>query len=608
MPSRFGVKDALMLLAMLALAALVWASMVQSDRAWNRVLALESSIDELNNRIAAMTLAPLEATAPEVPWARDGVPITYPKRGVEFVTPPGHPSGEFVEVLEGAPRTITPYVYADSFAERVLEDRVTQALADFDPDTTELRGVLASAWQMDPDGLWLRVKIDPRARFSDGEPVTAGDVIYTFDEILNNPLVNAPRFRGTFDAIESVREVTETSVEFTFREPMFNNLTLALRFPILPAHVYERYTPEQLNSSTALAFGSGPYRVADTSWSPGSASDLVLERNENYWASPPAFEQVRFPVITDSAARYTAYKDGAINMYRPSPAQFAELMNAIPIHAVEVKPFGLEWQVYSSGYTYIAWRCGERNGSLTPFADARVRRAMTLLLDRDRVLRDFYNDLGTVSTGPFSPVTPQSDGTITPHPFDVDGAMVLLAQAGWQDRDGDGYLENDEGVPFTFEFTYPRGSSSSPKIASYLKDQCASVGIRMEERVLDFAVFLEARDSGDFDALTLAQGVGFPETDPQPSWHSESEGNFTGFSSERADELIERGRRELDDENRMAIWHELHRVIHEEQPCTFLIDRAELRFVAPGYPGIRATATGLDFSRPFAVNTEPASP
>jgi len=119
----------------------------------------------------------------------------------------------------------------------------------------------------------------------------------------------------------------------------------------------------------------------------------------------------------------------------------------------------------------------------------------------------------------------------------------------------------------------------------------------MEERVLDFSVFLEARRTGDFDALSLAQGVGFPETDPYPQWHSDSidgGGNFVRWSNARADELIERGRRALDRGARMDTWHELHRVIQESQPFTFLVDRAQLRLVSERMEGVRAGVTGLD--------------
>jgi len=225
-----------------------------------------------------------------------------------------------------------------------------------------------------------------------------------------------------------------------------------------------------------------------------------------------------------------------------------------------------------------------------------------MLLDRDRILRDFYRNLGTVSTGPFSPVTPQSHPGITPIPFDMEGAKRLFAQAGWRDRDGDGILENPEGEPFEFEFTYPQGSSSSPRIAKYVKDQCATVGIRMTERVVDRAVFFEALSTGDFDAITLAQSLGFPESDPHPAWHSDSirdGANISRWQDNIADTLIERGRRTMDATERAVLWHELHRMIHEAQPFTFLVDRAELMLVSKDLRGADPSAAGLDLRNAF---------
>ncbi len=603
MRSRFGVKDAIVILAVLALAAIALTSMVQSDRLWDRTRSLESRLTAIESRLAQLAsgggATPDEAGAP---WARDGAPSTTPERlasAIPFGEGEHDHSRELVVALEGEPRTLTPYVFTDSFALRVLEGNILESLGGFDPETTELRGVLADAWQMDPAGLWLRVRIDGGARFSDGTPVTSDDVVFTFNEILTNPLVNAPRFRETFASIRSVERVNARAVEFTFAEPMFNNLTLALRFPILPKHIYEAFTPEQLNRSTGLAVGSGPYRFAsatpESQWTPGTGADVVLERNESYWGGRPRLASIRYRVMTDAASRLRAITEGEAHIARLSPTQFES------VSADETFPGrAVSWRTYESGYTYIAWRCAERDGRLTPFHDERVRRAMTMLLDRGHIAQVFYRGTGFVSAGPFSSVTPQGSPAILPHPHSPGDAIDLLAQAGWQDRDGDGTLEDPEGRPFVFEFTYPQGSSTSPKIAGALKDACASVGIRMEERVLDFAVFLEARASGDFDALTLAQGVGFPETDPYPQWHSgsiETGGNFVGWSDRAADELIERGRRTLDEGERMEIWHELRTVIHESQPFTFLVDRTQLRAISDLVDGVRATATGLDLRR-----------
>jgi len=376
-----------MTLAMLALAAIVALSMHQADRLWDRTTALESRIEELRSQLARATAAGTTSNEAqdaellgEAEW-REGVSVTTPPRAhisAPATDDPGYArGGELVEILNAEPRTITPYVYVDSQAERVLEGNITESLGEFDPHTTELRGLLAEAWQLDPAGNWLRVKIDPRARFSDGSSVTSRDVLVTFNGVLMNPLVNAMRYREVFDAIERVEAVTDHVVEFTFREPMFNNLTLALRFPILPAHAYERFTPEQLNASTGLAIGSGPYRLRDASlgaqWAPGTGEDIVLVRNESYWrGSTPSFDTKRFRVITDRAARIVALKNGEAHIVSPSPTQFEAVRDD--------ESFGaraLAWPTFASGYTYIAWQCSERGGQaerLTPFHDARVRR------------------------------------------------------------------------------------------------------------------------------------------------------------------------------------------------------------------------------------------
>jgi peptide/nickel transport system substrate-binding protein len=328
-------------------------------------------------------------------------------------------------------------------------------------------------------------------------------------------------------------------------------------------------------------------------WTPGN--DLVLVRNENYWRQKPPIARQRFTVITDDVARLTNYMNGLGTMVRASPEAF-RTKSEDPEFAK--KNHTLEWTNMRSGFGFTAWNCGPRNGKLTPFHDKRVRLAMTCLLDRDRILRDFYYGYGQVATSPFPPRSPMNNPDIKPWPYDMDKARQLLAEAGWIDRDGDGILENDKGEEFEFEYTLAEGGTVSPKIAKYLKDQCAKVGIRMVERVVDWSIYSDILDNRDFDALTMMWSQSLPESDPYQLWDSESiknrGDNFVQYSNPEADRLIEEGRRELDDDKRMKIWHKLHEVLHEDQPYTFDINAPYFRFVRGTVSNVHTYPIGLD--------------
>ncbi len=534
-------------------------------------------------------------------WARpDGGPVVWAKPQQLAAPPYDMPGfaegGTFVEIFEGQPPTITAYRYMDVYGGRVI-DQVCEPLGSYDPVTLKMEGLLAEAWQYDRGGMWLRAKIRDGARFSDGQPVTAEDVRFTLHDFIFNMEIDAERFRGTYSGIARVEPLSERVVEFTFKEKRFDNLDQAFLFPILPKHVYSRFTPSQINSSTGLLVGSGPYQLAtmdvNNQWAP--PQDVVLIRNEQYWGVRPQFDRMRFRAIIDPLARITAYTNGNADMVRPNADQFRLKLDE---PGFTDRHHALNWANMRSGYAFIAWQCGERNGKLRPFHDKRVRLAMTHLIDRDRVLRDIYKGIGMVATGPFNPTTPQADPAIRPWPYDVRRAQQLLTEAGWADRNGDGVLENAAGEPFEFEFVFSTGSEAVERMARYVREQCASVGIRCSLKPTDWSVFVTLQKDRDFDAITMAWSQTAPEADPNQIWHSSSikdrGDNFIQWSSPEADRLIEEGRRDVDDAKRMEVWRRLHRHFHEEQPYTFMLNLTWLRFVNKRVENVNTYPKGLE--------------
>ncbi|MCC6659478.1 MAG: hypothetical protein IT437_01195 [Phycisphaerales bacterium] len=671
MQSRFGLKDFVLLLAIIAVGVIGILGWRQNDRVWEKTLVLTDKVNQvaaaqreqpasggrgaeaverlsgeqarqnqavlaevarLSSRVEALAGAPRvgaplgEATKPPSPppatvggpapevtaapatvadqhdesWARPGVPVTRAEP-LHLARPPqamdGYaPGGTFVEVFEGQPRTLTPYRYADVYGQRVV-DQVCESLGAYDPQTLKMEGVLADAWQYDPDGMWLRVHINPRAVFSDGTPVTAEDARWTYQDFLYNPEIEADRFRGTYTAVDKIEVLSDRALEYTFKEKRFDSFDQVFGYPIIPKHFYSQFTPRQINEGAGLVMGSGPYRLErldpSNQWAP--PQDVVLVRNERFWGPPPSMDRLRYRTIQDSLARLTDYTNGKSDMIRPSTDQFRLKVDE---PGFTNTTHALNWVNMRSGYSFIAWQCGERNGKLRPFHDRRVRMAMTHLIDRQRVSRDIYKNLYTIATGPFSPSTEQADPDIKPWPYDVDKAKQLLEEAGWKDRDNDGILENEQGERFEFEFVFATGSESTERLVAYIKDQCASVGIKCTPRPTDWSIFQTLLQNRDFDAITFAWSQSAPESDPNQIWHSsqiQNQGdNFIQWNSPEADRLIEAGRRETDHDKRMLVWHELHRLFHEEQPYTFMLNLSWLRFVNTRIENVNTYKTGIE--------------
>jgi len=194
----------------------------------------------------------------------------------------------------------------------------------------------------------------------------------------------------------------------------------------------------------------------------------------------------------------------------------------------------------------------------------------------------------------------------------VAKAEALLKEAGWEDRDGDGKLEDKFGSPMKFQYTYASGGEIAERVARFVKDAYLAIGIEVEIRPVEWAVYTDLLKTRDFDAITLGWGASAPESDPIQIFHSSSiknQGdNFAQWNSPDADRLIDAGRRELNFDKRMAIWRELEAVIHREQPYTFVRVPPWLRFAATDLGNVVAYPKGLEPTEYFRGSASTPAP
>ena len=608
MNNRFGFKDFIQIVLLGAVLVLGWLQMVQQDR--DRVLqqdmlgklsAIEKQLS--SGRVSAPTRdggATVAVASRDESWARPGVKIEW-QEPWDFASDPRkvpgfQEGGEFTDLFEAQPAKITPFLGSDVYATRVC-NRVCDSLGAYDPTTLRFVGTLADAWQQDPQGLWIRVHIRPDARFSDGEQVTAEDVRWTFKDFIFNPSIEAERTRSTLDQIEEVKVLGPKTVEFVFNKALSFNMVAALGNYILPKHFYEKFEPAQLNSSTGLLMGSGPFRLErldpSAQWSPGQ--DIVLVRNENHWGPRSPLDKVRFKVVNDDLARLVAYTNGEGDQTLPTSPQFVSKTKEPDW---DKNNQSLSWINMRSGYSFIAWNQGPRNGKPTPFGDKRVRQGLTLCLDREQMIRDIWEGIGVVAKGSVNPESPASDPKLKPWPFDPVKGKALLAEAGWKDRNGDGILENEKGEPFRIEFTRASGGEIYERISNVLKSSYSKVGIQVDTKVVDWSIMQEITKSRDYDALMMGWSASAPESDPRQIFHSESikEGgdNFVQWRSAEADQLIDKIRLTLEYDARMQIWHEFEATLHDEQPYTFIRVAPWLRFVKKTIGNVHPYKTALE--------------
>ncbi len=595
MDSRFGIKDFFLFLFLGALIVIVLLAMKQYDRQWDQLQKIESKVNDqardlrtIQASLANGVAIAGQGRAPATTQADSKDPFSRIRAAKAM---PDYAMGDWlVQAANGGVAKITPLLSGDATAADI-QGEVLESLVARDPETLDYKPYIAKSWQIDEKALTITFQMRDDVKFSDGEPLTADDVVFSHEFVMN-PTIAAPRDRAYLERIQKVEKKAPFEVVFHFKEPYFQMFDLASGMAILPKHFYSKFTPEDFNASVGYLLGSGPYRMENpTSWKPGAQIQLV--RNERYWGVQPGFNRLVWREITNDNARQIAFRNGEVDLFVAFPEQYRDMIKDAQLMS-RSNAFNYDWP--REGYRYVAWN-ELRNGKPTRFADKRVRQAMTMLLNRQQMIQEIILGLGVPATGPFSPMSKQCDPSIKPWPFDVARAKKLLADAGFSDRNGDGVLEGPDNQPFKFKLTYPSGNANYDKMVIFMKDSFARAGIVLDPDPLEWAVFTDRLKNKNFEAITLAWESGI-ESDIFQMFDSsqtvEDGDNFMSYKNPELDKVIAEARRTIDEGKRMEIWHKAHQILHEDQPYTFLFFRKELRFLNNRIKNIQLTKLGMN--------------
>lgn len=592
------------------LILLVLLAMYQIDRQWLKLTEMETAMSEQSKDMRELRSAIASGAVPTASTANsaaNGEVAPAFQRAYAASRLPDYAQGDWsVEAFGTSIKTVTPLVSSDVYASNV-QSYVLESLIIRNPDTLEWEGLIAKNWKVSDDGLVISFQMRDDVSFSDGEPLMAEDVAFTFGFIMTDA-IQAPRDRAYLEKIKEVKANGKYEVVFTFKEPYFEALSLAGSMSILPKHFYSAYLkePQKFNESKGLLLGSGPYKLIDPkSWTPDKGN-VELVRNERYWGDvQPSYNRILWKIIQNDSARLTTYRNGDIDSYSARPVEYQELKKDEQIIA---KSQNFEYMPPVVGYSYIGWN-QQRAGKPTRFADKRVRQAMTYLTDVSRVIKDIFLDYAEPAVSPFGQSSKQHDSALQPYKFSLDTAKSLLKEVGYEDRNRDGVLEDKEGKPFEFKLTYLESNEDTKRMVLLLKDLYARAGVRMIPFPQEWPVMLEKLDKKDFDAITLGWTSGI-ETDLYQIFHSAqaiSNGdNFTGYKNPALDKLIVEARRTVDEGKRMPLWQQAERIIYEDQPYTFLMRRKSLLFVDRRIHNLQMTKLGLNLGALPLENYVPA--
>lgn len=481
--------------------------------------------------------------------------------------------------LSAEPATLNPITATDAYEGTINNGKIYETLIERNNETLELDPLLAESWEISEDKLTYTFKIREGIKWHDGTPFTSEDVVFSYNTIMN-PKVDSPQLRAYYQEIRDVKAIDDLTVEFTYAKPYFLALEFCGGMPIVPKHIFDK-GDFNTNPAGRDPIGTGPYKFVR--WTTGR--DIVIDKNPDYWGEKPKIDKIVFKIITDSTVSFQILKREELDVSGLTPIQWERQTNSPSFNENYDK-----LSYFTPNYSYIGW-----NSKRPYFADKQVRTALTHLVNRELILDKILYNLGAIVTNPFYINSPAYDKSIDPYPYDPQKAEELLKEADWIDHDGDGIRDKD-GVKFAFEFLLPGGSETGEKIATILKEELDNMGIQMDIRKTEWAVFTTRLNERNFDAVTLAWSMGV-ESDPYQIWSStqaEKGSNFIGFKNDQADKLIEEARTEFDRDKRQELYRKFAEIIHEEQPYTFLFCRKSTVAVNKRFENVVVYPLGID--------------
>ena len=485
--------------------------------------------------------------------------------------------GELHRRLTGEPTTLNAVLQSSGPEAEVLQ-YVQRNLFDFDATLALVPG-LAASLERSADGLTYTIALRPDAVWEDGRPVTARDAVFTIEQIAD-PKVPAPVFKPLFEDLVRVEAVGDRRFRVRFQKP-YAFRAMAFVLPLLPAHRFERQKFLRARDNRA-PLSDGPYRLV--SWK--AQESIVLERNARYPGPPGHFDRIVFRVLPDDTTAWRLLLSGELDS-DPVDAAAKQRAASDPDFAACCRLV----EFYNLDYNYIAL-----NNRSPFFSDARVRRALTMLLDRASIVRSLYRGSARIISGPWAPDSPAYDATVEPLPFDPAAAAKLLDEAGWRAPSPGAPRERD-GRRFEFELLVSAGSEIGRQIDEMLASELARVGVTARVRPMEWAAFVERVDGGAFEAASLAWSAVDPNPDPYPYWHSSQcppAGLNDGcYASPEADRLMAEARAEPDDARRLADLHRLHRLLRDEAPALFVVNASQKVAFRRRIRGLTTSPLGL---------------
>ena len=451
-------------------------------------------------------------------------------------TSAGNVGGTLVIATTADPGTLFPPLVKNTQAKQITE-QIYDYLADVGPGMNTrgdggFRAALTDGWRWSPDSLSIAFHINPRARWHDARRVTAHDVVFSFSAYTN------PAFGGSLLSdlanIDSVTAADSLTAVFWFRARNATQfLDGAAQMLILPAHLLASIPVDSLRENPPSPIGTGRFRLHR--WNHGASVELVAD-SENY-RGRARLDRVIWSVSPEFATAVTNLFSGNADLFENLRAEDLEKLSGHPTLRAVTLP--------GTDYAFLQFNLRDPRNPARPnplFGDRELRRAISMAIDRESLVRNVFDTLAAVAIGPAVLALPMTDPAIPQIPFDTARARSILDSLGWRQRNTSG-VRMRNGKQLAFTISVPTSSRGRMKMAVLLQEQLRRAGIAVRIDPMDAAAHWAQLTRRSFDASLNSWHMGASPDGTRQGWTAEGLGkdgvNFGGYHNSLFDAQLD---------------------------------------------------------------------
>ncbi len=441
------------------------------------------------------------------------------------------------------PSRLNPILATDSSSSEIA-GFLFNGLVKYDKDSKEIIGDLAQKFYFE-DEKTLIFELKKGVKWHDGEPFSAKDVLFTYQTLISDKI--ASPYSAGFRFVESVKVLDTYRVEVKYKQAYFKALETWM-MGILPEHILKDEQNLMSSKFNTAPIGTGAYKLEQLEYS----KNILLSAFDEYFEGRAKIDTISFHVIADPVTRFMMLKSAQLDLGSIEPMAYER-----QLHKDFFKQFNI-YEKISLSYTYLGF-----NLRLEKFKDPRVRKALSLAINRQELVDILFFKHAKVCSGPFLPGTIAFNESVSVPVQDIQKAKSLLKEAGY-----------DENKPFEFEIVTSNSSAIRPYAAQILQHQLKKAGVIVTLRIMEWQAFLNmVVFPHKFDAVLLGWGLS-PTPDPYLFWHKDNDKkggfNLVGYNNPEINKMIEESQGIIDREALGKKWREMFKIITDDNPYLFL--------------------------------------